>query len=158
MSSSNASASIPTSTSVLESVVIKAPLSHVWHFIKLQDFSAFWSALSKSEVVTGASNETDVFKWSFKDGTVYEVKQEEHSVRATLPTPHLRRRLVPRLLADVHLVYQPHDHVQRHHLLPRAELLFRPQHHPLPRRHRRWPRQQHLRRMGRSLLQRCQRQ
>lgn len=79
MSSSNASANIPTSTSVLESVVIKAPLSKVWHFIKLQDFSAFWSALSKSEVVTGANNETDVFKWSFKDGTVYEVKQEEHS-------------------------------------------------------------------------------
>lgn len=73
--------SIPTSTSVLESVVIKAPLSHVWHFIKLKDFSKFWSALDKSEVVTGASDETDVVKWTFKDGTVYEVKQEEHSVR-----------------------------------------------------------------------------
>ncbi|KAF3771394.1 Bet v1-like protein [Cryphonectria parasitica EP155] len=75
MSSTN----IPTSTSVLESVVIKAPLSHVWHFIKLQDFSKFWSSLSKSEVVKGANEETDVFKWTFKDGTVYEVKQEEHS-------------------------------------------------------------------------------
>ncbi|KUI54760.1 hypothetical protein VP1G_02098 [Cytospora mali] len=73
------SSSIPTSTSVLESVVIKAPLSKVWHFIKLQDFSKFWSSLSKSEVVKGASDETDVFKWTFKDGTVYEVKQEEHS-------------------------------------------------------------------------------
>ena len=30
---------IPTSTSVLESTVIRAPLSHVWHYIKLQDFS-----------------------------------------------------------------------------------------------------------------------
>lgn len=87
MSSTNATASIPTSTSVLESIVIKAPLSHVWHFIKLQDFSAFWSALSKSEVVTDTSSETDVFKWSFKDGTVYEVKQEEHSVRIHLPMP-----------------------------------------------------------------------
>ncbi|KAJ4416162.1 hypothetical protein N0V82_006922 [Gnomoniopsis sp. IMI 355080] len=72
--------SIPTSTSVLESVVIKAPLAKVWHFIKLQDFSTFWSALDKSEPVTsGTSNEADVFKWSFKDGSVYEVKQEEHS-------------------------------------------------------------------------------
>lgn len=78
MSSSNTN--IPTSTSVLESVVIRAPLSKVWHFIKLQDFGVFWSALSKSEVVKDANNETDVFKWTFKDGTVYEVKQEEHSV------------------------------------------------------------------------------
>ncbi|ROW01846.1 hypothetical protein VMCG_05504 [Cytospora schulzeri] len=73
------SSSIPTSTSVLESVVIKAPLSKVWHFIKLQDFSKFWSSLSKSEIVKGANDEADVFKWTFKDGTVYEVKQEEHS-------------------------------------------------------------------------------
>lgn len=78
------SANIPTSTSVLESVVINAPLSRVWHFIKLQDFSSFWSALSKSEVVTGASDEADVFKWTFHDGTVYEVKQEEHSARHPL--------------------------------------------------------------------------
>lgn len=76
MSSNN----IPTSTSVLESVVIKAPLAQVWHLIKLKDFSKFWSALSKSEAVTGANDETDVVKWTFKDGTVYEVKQEEHSV------------------------------------------------------------------------------
>ncbi|CAN8096252.1 unnamed protein product [Discula destructiva] len=75
------SSAIPTSTSVLESVVIKAPLAKVWHFIKLQDFSKFWSALAKSEPVTGSgtSAEADVFKWSFKDGTVYEVKQEAHS-------------------------------------------------------------------------------
>ncbi|KAF2168196.1 hypothetical protein M409DRAFT_65686 [Zasmidium cellare ATCC 36951] len=71
--------SIPTSTSVVESAVIKAPLSHVWHHIKLQDFSKFWSAISKSEYVKGANEETDVVKWSFKDGTVLEVKQEEHS-------------------------------------------------------------------------------
>lgn len=80
-----ASNNIPTSTSVLESVVIKAPLSHVWHFIKLKDFSKFWSTLEKSEVVTGASDETDVVKWTFKDGTVYEVKQEEHSVGRPMP-------------------------------------------------------------------------
>ncbi|GAB7355526.1 hypothetical protein MBLNU459_g6009t1 [Dothideomycetes sp. NU459] len=73
------SGAIPTSTSVTESAVIKAPLSHVWHHIKLQDFSKFWSALSKSEFVKGANEETDIVKWTFKDGTEIEVKQEEHS-------------------------------------------------------------------------------
>ena len=71
---------IPTSTSVSESAVIRAPLSHVWHLIKIQDFSKFWSALSSSEYVKGASEETDIVKWTFKDGSVIEVKQEEHSV------------------------------------------------------------------------------
>ncbi|KAF2815613.1 Bet v1-like protein [Mytilinidion resinicola] len=71
--------SIPTSTSVTESAVIEAPLSSVWHLIKLQDFSKFWSKLDKSEYVKGASDETDIVKWAFKDGTVLEVKQEEHS-------------------------------------------------------------------------------
>ncbi|KAM0713734.1 hypothetical protein Q7P37_010696 [Cladosporium fusiforme] len=70
---------IPTSTSVSESAVIRAPLSHVWHLIKIQDFAKFWSALSSSEFVKGANEETDVVKWTFKDGTVLEVKQEEHS-------------------------------------------------------------------------------
>jgi hypothetical protein len=76
----SALAPIPTSTSVLESTVIRAPLSHVWHHIKLQDFASFWSALSKSEWVKGASDDTDIVKWTFKDGTILEVKQEEHSV------------------------------------------------------------------------------
>ncbi|KAI0845828.1 hypothetical protein F5Y00DRAFT_160932 [Daldinia vernicosa] len=71
--------SIPTSTSVVESAVIKAPLSHVWHHIKLQDFSNFWSALKSSQYVKGTSDETDVVKWTFQDGTELEVKQEEHS-------------------------------------------------------------------------------
>ncbi|KAI0113008.1 hypothetical protein F4814DRAFT_420306 [Daldinia grandis] len=71
--------SIPTSTSVVESAVIKAPLSHVWHHIKLQDFNNFWSALKSSQYVKGTSDETDVVKWTFKDGTELEVKQEEHS-------------------------------------------------------------------------------
>ncbi|KAI1801474.1 hypothetical protein F4811DRAFT_534021 [Daldinia bambusicola] len=71
--------SIPTSTSVVESAVIQAPLSHVWHHIKLQDFSNFWSALKSSQYVKGTSDETDVVKWTFKDGTELEVKQEEHS-------------------------------------------------------------------------------
>ena len=75
------STAIPTSTSVVESTVIRAPLSHVWHHIKLQDFANFWSALKSSAVVKDVSKETDVIRWSFKDGTVLEVKQEEHSVR-----------------------------------------------------------------------------
>ena len=48
--------------------------------IKLQDFHKFWSKLEKSDYVKGASPETDVVKWTFKDGTVLDVKQEEHSV------------------------------------------------------------------------------
>lgn len=76
----SSSAAIPTSTSVVESAVIRAPLSHVWHHIKLHDFANFWTALKKSEFVKGVSNETDVVKWTFKDGTTVEVKQEEHSV------------------------------------------------------------------------------
>ncbi|KAL8934722.1 MAG: hypothetical protein Q9211_005082 [Gyalolechia sp. 1 TL-2023] len=75
---------IPTSTSVTESAVIAAPLAQVWHLIKLQDFHKFWSKLEKSDYVKGASPETDVVQWTFKDGTVLDVKQEEHSVRLPL--------------------------------------------------------------------------
>ncbi|RYP15141.1 hypothetical protein DL765_005880 [Monosporascus sp. GIB2] len=71
--------SIPTSTSVVESAVIKAPLSQVWHQIKLQNFSDWWSALKSSEFAKGTSEDTDIVKWTFKDGTELEVKQEEHS-------------------------------------------------------------------------------
>lgn len=73
------SSSIPTSTSVVESAVIEAPISHVWHLVKLEEFSKFWTKLSKSEFVKGVSPDTDIVKWTFKDGTVLEVKQEEHS-------------------------------------------------------------------------------
>ncbi|CAF9925092.1 MAG: hypothetical protein HETSPECPRED_005741 [Heterodermia speciosa] len=75
------STAIPTSTSISESAVISAPLAQVWHLIKLQEFDSFWSKLEKSEHVKGASPETDVVKWTFKDGTVLDVKQEEHSKR-----------------------------------------------------------------------------
>ena len=80
------SSSIPTSTSVTESAVIQAPLSQVWHLIKLQDFDKFWTKLSKSEHVQGTSPETDIVKWTFEDGTVLDVKLEEHSVGALLVT------------------------------------------------------------------------
>ncbi|KAJ9134323.1 hypothetical protein NKR23_g10180 [Pleurostoma richardsiae] len=74
----SATSTIPTSTSVVASAVIKASLTDVWHLIKLQDFDKFWSALSKSEFID-STKDTDVVKWTFKDGTVLEVKQEEHS-------------------------------------------------------------------------------
>ena len=77
---------IPVSTSVVESTVIEAPLAAVWHLIKLPDFAKFWSALSKSEGnIQGVSPETDIVKWTFKDGMVVDVKQEEHSVRRETP-------------------------------------------------------------------------
>jgi hypothetical protein len=81
---------IPTSTSVSESAVIDAPFSDVWHLIKLQDFSKFWSKLEKSEFVKGTSPETDIVQWTFKDGQTLEVKQEEHSVRTTLSIPETK--------------------------------------------------------------------
>ncbi|KAI4198558.1 MAG: hypothetical protein LQ350_005217 [Teloschistes chrysophthalmus] len=72
---------IPTSTSVSESAVISAPLSQVWHLIKLQSFHRFWSAVKTAEYVKEptTSPETDIVKWTFKDGTVLDVKLEEHS-------------------------------------------------------------------------------
>jgi hypothetical protein len=71
---------IATTNEVIESAVIRAPLSHVWHFIKLPDFHKFWSAIKKAEHVKGTSTETDVVRWTFQDGSVVEVKQDEHSV------------------------------------------------------------------------------
>lgn len=69
-----------TTNEVIESAVIRAPLSHVWHFIKLPEFGKFWSAIQKAEQVSGVSNEADIVKWTFKDGNTIEVKQDEHSV------------------------------------------------------------------------------
>ncbi|KAL8802252.1 MAG: hypothetical protein Q9200_006652 [Gallowayella weberi] len=63
---------IPTSTFVTESAVIPAQLSHVWHLIKLQDFSSWWSKLQGDDFIKGASPETDVVKWTFKDGTAWD--------------------------------------------------------------------------------------
>ncbi|GJN94459.1 hypothetical protein Rhopal_007539-T1 [Rhodotorula paludigena] len=69
-----------TSNYAVESAVIKAPLTSVWHLIKLGDFSKWWSALQSSGPASaGISNEADVFEWKFKDGTTLHVKQEEHS-------------------------------------------------------------------------------
>jgi len=83
---------IPTSTSVTESAVISAPFGTVWHHIKLASFPNFWTALSKAEPVHGASPDTDIVKWTFKDGTELEVKLEAHSV-CSLSTTFARRRI-----------------------------------------------------------------
>ena len=45
------SSAIPTATSVVESAVIRAPLSHVWHYIKLQDFSKLYVGCSHHSMV-----------------------------------------------------------------------------------------------------------
>ncbi|ORY76283.1 hypothetical protein BCR35DRAFT_305948 [Leucosporidium creatinivorum] len=71
--------SIPTSTYVLESSIVNAPLSATWHKIKLGDFASWWSALKSSSAVKGADAEADLYSWEFNDGTKLQVKQEEHS-------------------------------------------------------------------------------
>jgi hypothetical protein len=92
---------IPTSTSVKESAIIEAKFSDVWHLIKLESFSSFWSALKSSDFVKGASPDTDVVKWTFKDGTVLEVKQEEHSVSTPqVPIPEQSFGKVRGILAN----------------------------------------------------------
>ena len=78
---------IVTTNEVMESAVIRAPLSHVWHFIKLPDFHKFWSAIDKADHVKGTSSETDVVRWTFKDGSVVDVKQDEHSVSLAAASP-----------------------------------------------------------------------
>lgn len=76
--------SIPTSSSVTVSAVLEAPLTNVWHLIKLQSFSNWWSQLSSSEYVKGTSDEADIVRWTFKDNTKLDIKQEEHSVSDSL--------------------------------------------------------------------------
>jgi hypothetical protein len=60
------------------SACVRQPLAKVWHLIKLQDFSSWWSALESSSTASG-SDEADVYTWKFKDGTELTIKQEEHS-------------------------------------------------------------------------------
>lgn len=123
---------IPTSTSVSESAVIEAPFSAVWHLIKLQDFSKFWSKLEKSEVVKSSSPETDVVKWTFKDGTELDVKQEEHSVRLR---PVCFAQIEAPVANSVEIEHRPLHHLLRHLEPARAELHQRREHHPRVPRH-----------------------
>lgn len=71
---------IPTSTSVVESSLIPAHISQVWHLIKLPQFSSWLGLLKDSAEVKDSSPETETVRWTYKDGTVQDIKQEEHSV------------------------------------------------------------------------------
>ena len=157
---------IPTSTSVSESAVIPSSLSKVWHLIKLQSFHRFWSKLAAAEYLKNeTSPETDVVKWTFKDGTVLEVKQEEHSVRTTLSpiqTPHLLNidrialPIVPLANSSFRLVdNRPLHHLQHHLLDSASKLHLRRLHHPLLGCHLRYKRRLDLRPVDGQFLQRC---
>lgn len=122
---------IPTATSITEGAVIPAPLAHVWHLIKLQDFHKFWTKLAKSHHVKGASSETDIVKWTFKDGTEQEVKQEEHSVWIStlgIAFPHLGRSMA---YAVCCIGNRPFHHLLRHLIQPCFDLLERHLHYPM---------------------------
>ncbi|KAK9900409.1 Bet v1-like protein [Cystobasidium minutum MCA 4210] len=73
------SGSIPSSTSIVESAVIQAPLAKVWHLIKLKDLASWWNLVSNVEEVKDSSNEADVYKVTYKDKSTVVIKQEEHS-------------------------------------------------------------------------------
>ena len=65
---------IPVATEVRESAVISASVDDLWNLIQLSNVASFWTNLK--EVQSSAN----VTKWTFHDGTVLDVKQEEHSV------------------------------------------------------------------------------
>ena len=69
-----------TSTSVTESAVINAVLSSIWRLIKLEEFGNFYTGITKTESIPSGDGRMDTVRWSFKDGTVLEVKEEEYSV------------------------------------------------------------------------------
>jgi hypothetical protein len=66
--------SIPTAAAVRESAVISASVDDLWNAIQLPNVASFWTNVK--EVQSSAN----VTKWTFQDGTVLDVKQEEHSV------------------------------------------------------------------------------
>ncbi|KAL7411395.1 hypothetical protein BDY24DRAFT_396647 [Mrakia frigida] len=70
---------IPTSTQIVESAVINAPLAATWHAIKLNSFADFWTALESSKSDENTSAETEVTTFKFKDGTTQTIKLEEWS-------------------------------------------------------------------------------
>jgi hypothetical protein len=81
---------IPVATEVRESAVISAPVDDLWNLIQLPNVASFWTNLK--EVQSSAN----VTKWTFQDGTVLDVKQEEHSVSQIIsePDPAVRPRSI----------------------------------------------------------------
>lgn len=80
----------------------------------------------------GTSEETDIVKWSFKDGTVLEVKQDEHSVSHANggPLPSQSLRVLINSAVD-----QPLHHLQHRHSAARALLHLSYGHGSLLQRH-----------------------
>jgi hypothetical protein len=81
-----------------ESAVINASLSSVWRLVKLKEFVNFYTAISKSELVSSANEEKDIVRWTFQDGTVLEVKEEEYSVRFSLDHTYTSQKFCAAML------------------------------------------------------------
>ena len=76
---------IPTSTHLVESTVIAAPLTTVWGLVKLAQFDRWYSALESSKSAKDlTSEEVQCFDWIYKDGSKIQIKQEGHSCRCSL--------------------------------------------------------------------------
>jgi hypothetical protein len=165
---------IPVATEVRESAVISASVDDLWNLIQLPNVASFWTNLQ--EVQSSAN----VTKWTFHDGTVLDVKQEEHSVRQiisftrsavrwrSISDQSLNSRLLfppilqppGRQIACGHsLTPLPKEHRPLHHLLGHqrpaaAQLLERRLHDPAVPHHVRRQRRQHICGLVRQLLQR----
>jgi hypothetical protein len=152
---------IPTATSVRESAVISASVGDLWNAIQLDNVHSFWTNISDVQ------SSANVTKWTFHDGTVLDVKQEEHSVRPSSPTPtrqsdrsisdqSLNSRVFFSFLADRQIaatianMVMPTEHRPLYHLLGHqrpasAELLLGRLHDPAVPSHVWRPRREHLR-------------
>jgi hypothetical protein len=174
----NSKMTIPVATEVRESAVIAASIDDLWNLIQLPNVASFWTNLK--EVQSSAN----VTKWTFHDGTVLDVKQEEHSVRQIVsepPTPRpgsqigqfparastADRFILPfvpeprdrQIAEEKPLISLPTEHRSLHHVLCHqrpagAELLERRLDHPAVPSHVRRPRGEHVRRMVGQFLQR----
>ncbi|TLD18169.1 hypothetical protein PspLS_10355 [Pyricularia sp. CBS 133598] len=68
-----------TSTLVTESAVINAPISKVWPLIQLRNFQNFFVGINKTEVLPSKDFQPEIIRWTFDDGTVLDVREEEYS-------------------------------------------------------------------------------
>ncbi|KAL5905928.1 hypothetical protein ACKVV7_010321 [Pyricularia oryzae] len=68
-----------TSTSVTESAVINAPVSKVWRMVQLKNFQNFFVDINKTEILPSEDLQKEVIRWTFDDGTVLDVREEEYS-------------------------------------------------------------------------------